>query len=50
MRLVPGPGHPQGGAPAAPPITPSWTLEDGDYEDGDLAHVKEYDNHDQDVS
>merc|ERR1719410_1082181 len=23
MRLVPGPGHPQGGAPAAPPITPS---------------------------
>merc|ERR1719422_445005 len=23
MQLVPGPEHPQGGAPAAPPITPS---------------------------
>ena len=23
MRLVPGPGHPQGGAPGGAPITPS---------------------------
>merc|ERR1719430_2048489 len=25
MRLVPGPGHPQGGAPGGAPITPSCT-------------------------
>merc|ERR1719507_2933688 len=25
MRLVPGSGHPQGGAPGGPPITPSCT-------------------------